>query len=176
MWRFAAIAGMLALPFAAPAASLVVVEGDKVLLDGRPAQLVDVDSPELCQPGGPQARRVFATLLGGEVTYEKVGSDAEGVDLVRLYADGREINQSLVQLGWAWDTSQSSPSRYAFAETVAQEDRIGLWAMDSPVPPWTWKQSPDRRYANDCDRYSLSAPYKPNSADQSSIVILELRS
>jgi len=121
---------MLLLPFASEchAEFVQVVDGDEVLIDGQLARLADVDAPETCQPGGKHARAALTSFLHGDMTYESVGLDEDGIQQVRLYANGREINQLLVQSGWAQDATKSSPSRYAFAEAVARMDKIGIWS------------------------------------------------
>ncbi|MCP5312437.1 MAG: thermonuclease family protein [Chromatiaceae bacterium] len=135
-------------------ASLQVIDGDQVLLNGEPARLADIDAPELCQPGGQAARRVLRKMLRGDVTYEWEGVDAGGNRLVRLYVDGREVNQNMVQLGWAWDTVRERPSRYAFAQAVARLEHQGLWAGDQPLPPWEWRDNAENAERPLC---SLSA-------------------
>lgn len=143
-WQAAAgVLLLLAMP-SAQAAVLVVLAGDQVLLDGEPAALADIDAPEPCQPGGHEARRALATLLHGELTYEVAGHDDGGHPRLRLFADGREVNQNLVQLGWAWDVTRQAPSRYAFAQAVAKMERQGLWADASPMPPWQWRATTPR--------------------------------
>ena len=106
-----------------------VVGGDKVLIDGQLAHLADIDAPESCQPGGDESRSALVTFLHGDLTYEPIGRGEDGLQQIRLYANGREINQLLVQSGWAKDAASSSPSRYAFAEEVAKMDRIGIWSF-----------------------------------------------
>lgn len=111
------------------AAVVEVVSGDKVRIDGQLAHLADVDIPETCQPGGTEARKALNIMLHGNLTYEAVRLGSDGVPEIRLYANGREINQLLVQSGWARDASPASPSRYAFAEEVAKMDDLGIWAF-----------------------------------------------
>lgn len=163
MFRSAILASTFALTALAQAANVDVVAGDKVRLDGELVQLVDIDSPELCQPGGIQAREVLAALLDGTLTYETTGRSKEGARQIRLYVDGREVNQSLVQLGWAWTTTRSPSDRYAFAQSVAKADRIGLWAYENPVPPWQWNPSTHESNNDGCDQVAgqpLTPPAK----------------
>ncbi len=122
---------LLLIPFAneCHATIVEVVGGDKVVVDGQLAHLADIDAPEHCQPGGAEARKALNTMLHGNLTYEPVGLGKDGLQQIRLYANGREINQLLVQVGWAQDATRSSPSRYAFAEAVAKLDGIGIWSF-----------------------------------------------
>lgn len=111
------------------AAIVEVVSGDKVRIDGQLAHLADIDVPDICQPGGAEARKAMNIMLRGDLSYEAVRLGREGLPEIRLYVNGREINQLLVQSGWAKDITQSSPSRYAFAESVAKMDGLGIWAV-----------------------------------------------
>lgn len=122
---------LLLLPFANEChASLVeVVGGDKVLIDGQLAHLADIDAPESCQPGGEESQAALTTFLHGDLTFQTVGVDEDGLQQIRLYSEGREINQLLVQEGWARDATRSRPSRYSFAEAVAKMEGIGIWSF-----------------------------------------------
>jgi len=58
-----------------------------------------------------------------------------------ILADGRVINEELVQAGLAWWYRRYSPNdeRLAQLEADAKAAKRGLWADAEPVPPWEWR-------------------------------------
>lgn len=60
----------------------------------------------------------------------------------------RNIELEMIVNGWAWVTEQYAFDReteYFEAQDDARRDRRGLWAMDNPEPPWTFKRRQRRR-------------------------------
>ena len=63
--------------------------------------------------------------------------DRYGRILGDVFLDGRWINFEQVSEGWAWHYKEYNKSAVlADAETEAREAKLGLWADDSPTPPW----------------------------------------
>lgn len=62
----------------------------------------------------------------------------------------RNIELEMIVNGWAWVTEQYAFEReqeYFEAQCDAQQYRRGLWAMDDPEPPWSFKRRQKRRGA-----------------------------
>lgn len=60
----------------------------------------------------------------------------------------RNIELEMIANGYAWVIEQYSFEReaeYFEAQDDAQRHRRGLWAMDNPEPPWTFKRRQKRR-------------------------------
>ena len=60
----------------------------------------------------------------------------------------RNIELEMIVNGWAWVTEQYAFDReaeYFEAQDDARRDRRGLWAMDNPEPPWTFKRRQRRK-------------------------------
>lgn len=69
----------------------------------------------------------------------------------------RNIELEMVVNGWAWVTEQYDFDRqeeYFDAQNDARQHRRGLWQMDKPEPPWTFKrrQKARRRASKDQGR------------------------
>lgn len=83
----------------------------------------------------------------GTVDYYHEGKRGGGsVKRARLVT--RNIELEMIVNGWAWVTEQYAFDReteYFEAQDDAQRDRRGLWAMDNPEPPWTFKRRQKRR-------------------------------
>jgi endonuclease YncB( thermonuclease family) len=128
---------------AAATESLKVIDGNTVAIDGHSMRLAGIEAPMACQPGAAQAAQSLDLILIGRLTYEPAGRDAEGRRLVRLYANGRDIAHSMVELGWAWSSPYSNDlgRGYAAAEAEARQAGIGLWSGSvAPIAPWQWRR------------------------------------
>lgn len=60
----------------------------------------------------------------------------------------RNVELEMIVNGWAWVVEQWAFDRedeYFEAQSDAQRNRRGLWAMEDPEPPWNVKRRPKRR-------------------------------
>lgn len=83
----------------------------------------------------------------GTVDYYHEGKRGGG-SVRRARPVTRNIELEMIVNGWAWVTEQYSFDReaeYFEAQDDARRDRRGLWAMDNPEPPWTFKRRQKRR-------------------------------
>ena len=86
-----------------------VMDGDTVLLvrEGQhePVKLriEGIDAPEICQPGGPEARDAMILLaLRKPVQVTDHGQDVYGRQIGRLSVDGVDLGAEMVRSGMAW--------------------------------------------------------------------------
>jgi endonuclease YncB( thermonuclease family) len=66
-----------------------------------------------------------------------------GVPRKRARPVTRNIELEMIVNGWAWVAEQYTFDReneYFAAQDDARRDRRGLWAMDNPEPPWSFKR------------------------------------
>ncbi len=143
----------IALAF--PAHVTHVTDGDTLwvrpLAGGAPraVRIEGIDAPEICQPGGPQAREALATLI--EHTQVEVipgRSDDFGRTLAHLEVAGRDIGSDLVRQGHAWSyryRHQTGP--YIREEKKARHAQLGLWHAPHPMEPRVF-----RRWHGPCER------------------------
>lgn len=125
-----------------------VADGDTVSLLDRDNQqylirLYGIDAPELDQPHGSTAREALAGLVAGKrLGVVVVETDDYGRLVGTLYADGRNINLTLVEQGHAWWYQYFARHERALAaaEQAARSARRGLWARSNPIPPWDWRR------------------------------------
>jgi endonuclease YncB( thermonuclease family) len=146
--------GLLAAPRLAAAEFSAVVagvhDGDTLTVrNGEQSiriRLSGIDSPEMNQPFGDDARSFTAELaLGTTVTVIEEKMDRYGrlVAWVVL-ADGRNLNHEIVAAGFAWWYRPVSPGNRILAEleSDANKKSRGLWAVADPAPPWEWRKQP----------------------------------
>lgn len=123
-----------------------ILDGDtlEVLNMKRPVRvrLADIDAPEKKQAYGRWSTEVLKTLVAGKsVTVRYNQRDRYGRILGQVYApDGLNVNRFMVRAGAAWVYMQynTDPALPALQDEARQQRR-GLWADRSPVPPWMWR-------------------------------------
>ncbi|WP_076605808.1 MULTISPECIES: thermonuclease family protein [unclassified Sphingobium] len=100
------------------AATLTVIDGDTLRIDGKRLRLVGIDAPEIhacpsyrrCVPGDGQAsKRSLQRLLSGSISIRRVGHDRFGRTLAHVYSGGRNVACEMIRLNRAvyvqrWDT------------------------------------------------------------------------
>ncbi|ASX25971.1 thermonuclease family protein [Candidatus Williamhamiltonella defendens] len=108
-------------------------------------RLAEIDTPEIGQPYGNQAKKALADLVFDQtLTARSNQKDRYGRVLAQLYLGEVWINAEMIKQGDAWVYRQHSrdPRLLAF-ETQAREEKKGLWALPESqrVPPWEWRKS-----------------------------------
>ena len=130
------------------ARAVKVLDGDSLLLDlvggGRwEVRLHGVDAPEHDQPHGDAAAGALRRkLLLRRVDVDVVDVDSYGRRVVVLTRKSQNINREMVCEGHAWWYVQyaSDDAELQACQASAREQGIGLWATESPVPPWEWRR------------------------------------
>jgi len=145
-----------------------VKDGDTVVvLRGQErvdVRLEGIDAPETGQPFGDRAKQAVSKVaLGETVTVKPTGTDRYGRTLgVVVLPDGVNLNQALVQYGYAWWFRKYSDDRaLARLETEARERKRGLWAAPNPVPPWEWRD----QHREPAEDKLADAPVVPNGVE-----------
>ena len=109
-------------------------------------RLYGIDSPELAQAYGDEARKVARSLMTGrELRVEPLYRDSYNRDVALVYAGDTLVNLELVRGGAAWVytrycTEKRICARLKEAETAARAARSGLWRERNPEPPWQWRR------------------------------------
>lgn len=132
---------------------LAVTDGDSLRVEDAAGRRVSirlegVDAPELRQCGGPAARDALAAWVGGRhVVVEPRKTDRYGRTVARVHRSAGEVNLQLVVAGHAWhyqayarEQDPADRAAYAQAEQQARARRAGLWACDTPEPPWVYRR------------------------------------
>ena len=130
---------------------VAVHQGDTFTIQSLPpndnlykVRLSSIDTPELTQPFGLQAKEYTETHILGkdiEVKYSMVDLYGRLVGSVVLPKEG-VLNEALVRLGLAWHY-RVIPSPSALLERLQYEawgEKIGIWVDSSPVPPWEFRR------------------------------------
>jgi endonuclease YncB( thermonuclease family) len=109
------------------------LEPVKLRIDG-------IDAPEICQPGGAQARDTMIRLaLRKSVEVDDRGQDIYGRQVGRLSVDGVDLGAEMVRSGMAWAYRfRTGKGPYAGLQRQAQTQKMGVFAapeaaMSPPV-------------------------------------------
>jgi endonuclease YncB( thermonuclease family) len=124
-----------------------VIDGNtvEVLADDQQThriQLSDIDSPELSQSFGEEARKELEKLvLHKTVTIEFKGKDRRGNALGIVLVKGKDDPRiALLKDGLAWTAEQNPDAALEVHRAQAQQKGKGLWKESNPTPPWTFRR------------------------------------
>lgn len=108
-------------------------------------QLYGIDTPELGQPYGREARHYVADRVLQDtvaVTVKERGKEASLSGIVKT-PDGTSLNADLLRRGLAWWHNRNAPdaAHLQALEQKAQNANRGVWTQYNPVAPWKWRTS-----------------------------------
>jgi micrococcal nuclease len=121
---------------------------------GERVSLYGVDCPGTRQDFGQKAKeftseRVLRKIVEVEpVAIDRKGKtkDQYGRTLALVYTDGRRcLNEDLIRSGYAWVYNQTCTKPeckgWKELEKQAKRQKLGLWSMSDPIPPWEFRHS-----------------------------------
>ena len=126
-----------------------VIDGDTIEVQRKRSieriRLYGIDAPEKDQPFGLKATGYLARLIrGNQVIIDEVSKDRYGRTVAMVSLDRDNVNQLLLQGGYAWVYSnycrKSICKKWNNIEKEARLNKNGLWAASNPVPPWEWRK------------------------------------
>ena len=105
-------------------------------------RLFGIDTPELGQPFGNNAKGALSSLVFGKsVTVLSSGKDRYGRTLGVVFLGNGNVNEQMIRMGMAWHYRQYSDSvPMQQFEDYARMGKIGLWADPNPIAPWDWRK------------------------------------
>ena len=153
------LAALLLLSFVTQAATIEgrvvgVADGDTItIVDNTNTQykirLAGIDAPEKMQPFGNVSKKSLSDMVYGKqvaVDYNK--QDRYGRTVGKVIVDGVDANLEQVKRGLAWfykkyQNEQPLQDRldYLHAQEAAEVSKVGLWAEQTPTPPWDFRKS-----------------------------------
>ena len=145
----AIVAALLASIASLPARAQVVqgtastVDGDTLEVSGKRVRLYGIDAPEseqTCQKDGANwacgqiaAQQLSALIEGQQVECRGSGVDQYGRMLAVCTAGPEQLNQAMVEQGWAVAYRQYSDD-YNAAELRAKSNHLGIWSSTFMLP------------------------------------------
>jgi len=110
-------------------------------------RLAGIDAPEHNQDFGNRSKEYLSSLIYGQtVRIDATKIDKYGRTLGQIYFGAKDINLEIVKAGLAWhykkyEVEQTEKDRklYADAEIQARKQKVGIWSMPHPTPPWEFR-------------------------------------
>ena len=131
-----------------------VADGDTVtVLDANRVQhkirLQGIDAPEKAQPFGTRSKQSLSDMcFDRQARIATQGRDRYGRTIGRIYCftpgvkTEVDANAEQVRRGMAWVFDRYATDRALYnLQDDARSARRGLWADQSPTPPWEWRKS-----------------------------------
>ena len=122
-----------------------VVDGDTVHVFSKgellKVRLVEIDTPEMDQPHGHEAKKYLENLLKeGYIDLHISGTDIYKRKLGRLYWKQKDINRLMVRSGHAWVYDKYVTDKTFYEDqNYAKSKKLGLWKSKDPIQPWRWR-------------------------------------
>ena len=103
-------------------------------------RMLGIDAPERDQPFSKESSEFLSKYLNKQATTKVNGTDKEDRSVGTLFVNGRDINLLSIKGGYSWHYKRYSADKdYAEAEEYAQKNRLKIWSLPNPIPPWTWR-------------------------------------
>jgi len=129
--------------------SLIVVDGDTIVLNGEKIRFSGIDTPELkqmCMNGdekvfcGKSAKMLLVKKIGNQ-TPEciKEGKDVYKRTLAECFINGESLSAFLVRSGYAFAYRKYS-DKFIKDEEFAKENKLGMWSMTFQYP-WDFRKA-----------------------------------
>ena len=125
---------------------VAVADGDTITVlrerEQVKVRLTEIDAPEKAQAFGNRSKQSLADLCFNKTArLDDKGKDRYGRTLARVYCDGADANAEQVRRGMAWVYDRYVTDRGLYSiQDEARAAKRGLWADNSPVPPWEWRR------------------------------------
>jgi endonuclease YncB( thermonuclease family) len=106
-------------------------------------RIFGIDAPEKGQPFADQARTGLRALLNHpEVNLVVQYKDSYDRLVAEVILSGsRSVSYEMVRKGLAWHfTKYNSDPELARLEKEARNNRVGIWTLPAPQPPWEYRQ------------------------------------
>jgi endonuclease YncB( thermonuclease family) len=129
---------------------VAVIDGNTFKVKGednetRNIVLIGIDSPELGQAYGPEAKRYLEKLiLGKKVVIYYAGNDTDSPLIEVKILGVKDPRIEMLKEGLAWTTRENPPYYLEQHRETAQLRGRGLWQQSSPTPPWVYREEQRR--------------------------------
>lgn len=126
-----------------------IKDGDtiEILFDGKPLTIrfANIDCPEKRQPFGNIAKQFTAEKCFGQIVVilnnNKFDRNKRLIGVI-INEQGENVNKELIKAGLAWHyLKYSTDASYSNLETLARQNKVGLWSDPNPVAPWNWRKN-----------------------------------
>lgn len=111
-------------------------------------RLEGIDCPELGQDFGAKAKRFTSGMVFRKIVeVREYYQDEYGRTVARVSINSEDLSLELVKAGLAWIFRKGSDSILDRAEDQARKQKLGLWSMPNPMPPWEYRRRHGRQWS-----------------------------
>jgi micrococcal nuclease len=105
-------------------------------------RLNGIDAPEKKQAYGQRSKENLSKIIfRKQVKIKSFGNDKYRRVIADIFIDSTNVNYLQVSEGFAWHYKKySKDEKLAQLENQAQEQKLGLWKDDNPIPPWEFRK------------------------------------
>lgn len=118
----------------------------EVLHDGKgeKVRLYGIDCPDIKQDFGQRAKEFTSQYVFDKIVeVEPVATDHYGRTVALVYFNNNSLNEAIIKSGFAWAYKKYSVkpqcAEWIFFELQARVEKLGLWSMPNPTPPWEFR-------------------------------------
>ena len=106
-------------------------------------RITDIDAPERNQTYGKISRRALMDFCAETNIYVAIsGTDKYGRKLGKLLCNQQDVSIHMVKNGHAWfNNHYSMDYSLALLQDEARKNKLGLWQVQQPTPPWVWRKN-----------------------------------
>lgn len=125
-----------------------IKDGDTVvvLLDDNKQEvlrLADVDCPESGQAFGKNAKQFTSSqVFGKNIEFYEINKDRYGRTIAKIfYEENKYLSEEIIKAGFGWwYYKYSSNKELEKYQSIAREQKIGLWSEENAVAPWEYRK------------------------------------
>lgn len=139
-----------------------VIDGDTFEVNNigmiKTIEIVQIDAPEKNQPFGIESKNYLKNLIWGNNVRIHSVSQYNNIIYATVSFEGRNISELILEKGYAW----LSPDYYSNKQLKKIQDKsysnkLGLWFYENPIPPWEYRDLPNKEKRNHLDNYVVRA-------------------
>lgn len=108
-------------------------------------QIAEIAAPDLAQPYGKQSLLALRSLctVGQPIgVYEYDYDERTRHGHAELLCVSTRVSEYMIEQGAAWVAPEylRQGSKLPQLQLTARAEKMGLWALPAPVPPWIWRK------------------------------------
>jgi len=117
-----------------------IIDGDTMIIDNLKVRIQGIDSPELSQKFGKEAKKQLIILTKNKTLRIKIIKfDRYNRAICYIFANNKDVGLQMVQTGYAWAYRRYT-NEYVFAEEKAKKRRIGIWQYNNNINPEIYRR------------------------------------
>lgn len=129
------------------AMAMTIEDGDSIVIRYNNSfikiRIYGIDAPEGTQTYGDISKAHLRYLISNkDLLIKERYKDRFGRTVADVFISDIDIGLEMIRAGMAWHfVKYSNDLTYKEAERVARKNRVGLWSLPNPIPPWNYRNT-----------------------------------